>query len=313
MRFGDLKTGALAYSLALACLFAFAAAASARAASLPEGFAERRVAEGLTGATAMAFAPDGRLFICQQDGRLRVVRGGELLPEPFATFEVDSTGERGLLGVAFDPAFASNGFVYVYYTVATTPRHNRVSRVKADGDRVVPGSETLVYRLDDLSGATIHNGGAMHFGPDGKLYVAVGENSQGLVAQSLDSDFGKILRLNPDGSVPSDNPFADPSTGGRRAVFALGLRNPFTFAFGRTSSRLLINDVGENTWEEINEGVAGANYGWPAAEGPTTDPALRSPFYSYQHDAGDVRGCAVTGGAFYDPPLTETATQLDRK
>ena len=309
MRLSNINRRTRLYSHALALLSLFACAA-AHAASLPEGFVERRVAEGLTGATAMAFAPDGRLFICQQDGRLRVVKDGELLAEPFATFEVDSTGERGLLGVAFDPSFASNGFVYVYYTVATTPRHNRVSRIKADGDLVVPGSETLVYRLDDLSGATIHNGGAMHFGPDGKLYVAVGENAQGAIAQSLESDFGKILRLNPDGSVPSDNPFQDPSNGARRAVWALGLRNPFTFAFSRTSSRLFINDVGESTWEEINEGVAGSNYSWPAAEGPTTDPDLRAPFYAYQHDAGDVRGCAVTGGDFYDPPPSQTAAQF---
>jgi glucose/arabinose dehydrogenase len=140
--------------------------AASRAASLPEGFTERRVVEGLTGATAMAFAPDGRLFVCQQDGRLRVIKDGELLSEPFATFDVDSTGERGLLGVAFDPGFAQNGFVYVYYTALTAPRHNRVSRLKADGDTAESGSETLIFRLDDLSGATIHNGGAMHFGPD---------------------------------------------------------------------------------------------------------------------------------------------------
>src|ERR671929_58364 len=113
--------------------------------ALRPGFTNSLVARDLPNATAMEFAPDGRLFVCQQDGRLRVIKNGALLPEPFATFDVDSTGERGLLGVAFDPDFEQNGFVYVYYTVLTTPRHNRVSRIKADGDRGVPNSETLIF------------------------------------------------------------------------------------------------------------------------------------------------------------------------
>src|SRR3954465_9190938 len=128
MRLSNLKRRASLYSLALVSLLVCAAAS--RAASLPEGFTERRVAEGLTGATAMAFAPDGRLFVCQQDGRLRVIKDGELLPEPFAAFDVDSTGGRGLLGVPFDPDFTQNGFVYVYYPALATPRHNQVSRLK---------------------------------------------------------------------------------------------------------------------------------------------------------------------------------------
>src|SRR4051794_15557150 len=142
MRSSYLQHGARAFSstlvrLVLTLLFISVCAAASRAASLPEGFTKRSVAEGLTNATAMAFAPDGRLFVCQQDGRLRVIKDGVLLAEPFATFDVDSTGERGLLGVAFDPDFAQNGFVYVYYTVATTPRHNQVVRIKADGDTAI--------------------------------------------------------------------------------------------------------------------------------------------------------------------------------
>ena len=155
-------------------------AAAASAATLPTGFTETRVATGLSNPTAMAFAPDGRLFVCQQGGQLRVIKNGALLPTPFLTVTVNSTGERGLLGVAFDPQFASNGFVYVYYTATTPAIHNRVSRFTANGDVAVAGSEVVLLELNNLSSATNHNGGAMHFGPDGKLYIAVGENANGV-------------------------------------------------------------------------------------------------------------------------------------
>jgi len=294
----------------LSLLFAAALAPLTSAASLPEGFVERAVATGLAGPTAMAFAPDGRLFVCQQDGRLRVVKNGALLPEPFVTVAVDPQGERGLLGVALDPDFASNGFVYLYHTTATAPRHNRIVRFTADGDRAAPGSETLIFRLDDLGQALIHNGGAMHFGPDGKLYVAVGENGVASNAQTLANLHGKMLRINRDGTVPPDNPFFNQAAGSARAIWATGLRNPFTFAFQPGGARLFINDVGEQAWEEINEGAAGANYGWPQSEGPTTNPAHRSPVHAYRHGAGGASACAVTGGAFYNPAASQFPTSF---
>lgn len=299
-RIGTPTQSALVRTLAVLLVSMFAALSSS-AATLPEGFLERRIATGLGSPAAMAFAPDGRLFVCRQDGRLHVIKNGTLLPEPFVTIEVDPLGERGLLGIAFDPEFASNGFVYLYYTARTTPRHNRVVRFTADADRAVPGSETLIFRLDDLSSALNHNGGAMHFGPDGKLYIAVGENAFAPHAQTLTSLHGKMLRINRDGSIPADNPFFSQASGDRRAIWALGLRNPFTFAFQPGTSRLYINDVGEQTWEEINEGEAGANYGWPESEGPTSNPAHRGPVYAYRHTGGGVTGCAITGGAFYNP------------
>ena len=141
--------------------------------TLPTAFTETQVAGGLASPTAMQFAPDGRLFICEQGGRLRVVKDGALLPAPFLTVTVNSSGERGLLGVAFDPAFTTNHFVYVYYTVPS-PAHNRISRFTANGDVAVAGSEHVIFELDNLSAATNHNGGALAFGPDGKLYSAVG-------------------------------------------------------------------------------------------------------------------------------------------
>jgi glucose/arabinose dehydrogenase len=246
----------------------------------------------------MAFAPDGRLFVCEQGGRLRVIKDGALLAAPFLTVTVSATGERGLLGVAFDPNFGANRFVYVYYTATTPTVHNRISRFTANGDVAQPGSEVVILELDNLSSATNHNGGALAFGPDGKLYAAVGENANSANAQTLTNLLGKMLRLNSDGSIPTDNPFFTQATGRNRAIWALGLRNPFTFAFNANGPEMFINDVGQNTWEEINDGLAGANYGWPETEGATGDPRFVSPRYAYNHTGGP---CAITGGAFYSP------------
>jgi len=243
----------------------------------------------------MAFAPDGRLFICEQGGTLRVVKNSTLLATPFVTVTVNSSGERGLLGVAFDPAFATNGFVYIYYTATTPTVHNRVSRFTAVGDVAAAGSEVPILDLETL-GATNHNGGAIHFGNDAKLYVAVGDNAVGANAQNLGTRLGKILRINTDGTIPSDNPFFTTTTGANRAIWALGLRNPYTFAFEPVSGRMVINDVGERTWEEVNEGARGANYGWPNSEGPTTAQGVTAPLYAYDHSAG----CAISGGAFHN-------------
>ena len=120
-------------------------------------------------------------------------------------------------------------------------------------------------------------------------------------SQTLANLLGKILRINSDGTMPADNPFFSQAAGHNRAIWALGLRNPFTFAFQPGSGRMFINDVGQNAFEEINDGAAAANYGWPATEGPTADPNYVSPLYAYGHGAGAFTGCAITGGAFYDP------------
>ena len=269
-----------------------------RAAVLPPGFTESLIVSGISNPTAMQFAPDGRLFVAEQGGRLRVIRNGALLPTPFLTVTVSSVGERGLLGVAFDPNFATNQFVYIYYTATTPTIHNRISRFTANGDVAVAGSETIIFDLDNLSSATNHNGGALNFGPDGKLYVAVGENANGANAQTLSNLLGKMLRINKDGTIPSDNPFFATATGRNRAIWALGLRNPFTFAFNFDRAQMFINDVGQNTWEEINDGIAGANYGWPDTEGPTNDPRFVAPRYAYNQSGTP---CAITGGAFYAP------------
>jgi glucose/arabinose dehydrogenase len=286
-------------SVAVAAL-SFAYAAS-HAASVPDGFVDSTFVSVPSDATAMQFAPDGRLFVCQQSGGLRVVQNGTLLSTSFLTLTVDASGERGVLGVAFDPDFATNHFVYVYYTATSPNIHNRVSRFTANGNVAVPGSEVVILELNALSDAPDHNGGAIHFGNDGKLYIAVGDNANGANSQALTNLLGKILRINRDGTIPANNPFYGVASGVNRAIWARGLRNPFTTAFQPSTGRLFINDVGESTWEEVNEGVAGANYGWPLAEGPSDDPDHTDPFHYY----GRSDGCAITGGAFYNPPLVQ--------
>ena len=279
------------------------------AAAIPSGFTETQIATGLASPTAMAFAPDGRIFVCLQGGQVRVIKDGVLLAQPFLTVSVDSGGERGLLGIAFDPSFASNQYVYVYYTTTSPSTHNRISRFTAGGDVAIAGSETVILELDNLSLATNHNGGALHFGIDGKLYAAVGDNANGANAQTLTNLFGKMLRINADGTIPEDNPFVSQTAGRNRAIWALGLRNPFTFAFQPGTPRMFINDVGQNTYEEINDGIVAANYGWPATEGPTTNTNYVSPLYYYGHGSGPFTGCAITGGAFYNPDTTQFPSQ----
>lgn len=277
----------------------------AAAATLPSGFSETQIS-GLSGGTALAIAPDGRIFVCLQGGALRVIKNGGLLSTPFMTLSVDSNGERGLLGIAFDPNFASNNFLYVYYTVPGSPPHNRVSRFTANGDVVATGSEVQILNLENLS-ATNHNGGAIHFGPDGKLYVATGENAVMANSQALNNRLGKILRINSDGTIPTDNPFFNTATGANRSIWALGLRNPFTFAFQPGTTRMFINDVGAGTWEEINDGLAGSNYGWSNCEGNCSppNPNFRNPLFQYGHGSSATTGCAIAGGAFYNPTTVQ--------
>ena len=276
----------------------------------PAGFTRNEGwVSGLGASTALAQAPDGRFFVAQQGGALRVVKNGALLTVPFFQLAVDSSGERGLIGVAVHPAFASNGYVYVHYTSAEGGAHNRISRFTANGDVVLAGSELKLVDLPNLSGATNHNGGALHFGADGKLYVGVGDNANGNSAPDLASVFGKLLRFNDDGSIPTDNPFYATSAGQARAVWAYGLRNPYTFAVQPGSGRIHINDVGNVTWEEIDLGVAGANYGWPASEGPDgLGAGITAPLFTYKHGAavpagsgpgGFFTGFAIAGGSFY--------------
>lgn len=299
-RFGTLPT---AWLLTLSLLLS---GRPATAQTFPAGFSQALVASGISNPTVLAFAPDGRVFVGEQGGALRVIKNGSLLPTPFVSLNVNSSGERGLIGLTLDPNFSTNHYLYLYYTAPTSPIHNRISRFTASGDVVMPGSEKVVLDLDPLGWATNHNGGAMHFGADGKLYVAIGENAHGANAQNLDTYHGKVLRINADGSVPGGNPFSGSGLSAQRQrVWSYGLRNPYTFAVQPGTGRLFLNDVGQDRWEEIDEAsTGGRNFGWPTTEGATTAAGVTSPVFSYPHGEGDGRGCAITGGTFFNPAST---------
>jgi glucose/arabinose dehydrogenase len=285
-------------------------------ATVPAGFTETQIGSGLTSPTALDVAPDGRVFFTDQSGHVRIIQNDVLLGTAFADLssQVDGSGERGMLGIALARDFASSRHVYVYYcSNATSPSHNRLSRLTADATNpnvMVPGSEVVLFDLPNVGTAIWHMGGSIQFGLDGKVYIAVGDHQQSSdSAQSLTSAFGKILRVNPDGTIPTDNPFYNSTTGIFRSIWALGLRNPYTTAVQPGTGRFFINDVGGGTWEEINDGVAGANYGWATTEGdfnPATFPQFTRPFFAYNHNDGSQ---AITGGAFYNPSFNQFPSQ----
>ncbi len=262
---------------------------------------------GLAPSTAMVFAQDGRIFVTERGGKVRVIKNGQLLPTPFLTVSVALNGERGLTGITLDPDFKTNGFVYIYYTRSNEPIKNRLSRFtvsKTNPDIADPSSEKIL--LDDIpSDSGIHNAGALHFGKDGKLYISVGDGGSFRAnAQILTNLSGKILRLNSDGTIPKDNPFVGYSLPGVRSeIWAFGFRNPFTFAVEPTSGKMYVNDVGETTWEEINLVERDGNYAWPKCEGPMntgvgecTETDYKYPIHAYNHNK---KGASITGAAFY--------------
>ncbi len=272
---------------------------------------------GLDGPVGIAQAGDGsgRLFVLEQLGRIRVVQDGALVVTPFLdiTDRVGSSqNEQGLLGLAFHPAYADNGTFFVNYT--DRQGDTVVSRfsVSSDAARAEPGSEVVLLRINQPAGN--HNGGHLAFGPDGRLYVGMGDGGgagdrygNGQNGQTL---LGAMLRLDVDGGsayrVPDDNPFVgNPNV--RDEIWAVGLRNPWRYSFDRLTGDLYIADVGQNRYEEVNVQPAGdpvgLNYGWPIMEGLHCFPedqsceqaGLTLPVWEYDHS----QGCSVTGGYVY--------------
>ncbi|AQG81716.1 PQQ-dependent sugar dehydrogenase [Spirosoma montaniterrae] len=280
-------------------LFVLLGCALLSQAQVPAGFVQRQIARNLN-PTTLTFSPDGRLFVVEKDGDVREIIDDVLAPDPFLTVgNVDVSNERGLSGLCFHPDFPRTPYLYAYYTVKGR-NANRLSRFTVSGSTANPQSETVLMEFDQLVGS-IHNAGAMRFGNDRKLYVTIGDGGSPGSAQSMTSLLGKILRLNDDGSIPADNPFYNQVSGQLRAIYALGFRNPFSMDIDRASGRIFVGDVGGSNFEEVNEVLAGRNYGWPIIEGRRngqTAPAnYQDPMYSYDHNTG----CAVTGVAFYNP------------
>jgi hypothetical protein len=274
----------------------------------------QRVVDGLQSPVFLtAPANDARLFIVEQPGRIRIVQNGALLPTPFLdiTSRVSAGGERGLLSVAFHPQYASNGTFFVNFTDTRGDTRIERFRVSADPNRADAASAELVLTV--AQPYSNHNGGLVAFGPDGKLYVGMGDGGGGGDPQETGQDpmrlLGKLLRIDVDGArpyaIPADNPNAGGS-GGLPEIWASGLRNPWRFSWDRTANVLYVADVGQNRLEEINAVPAaqgGVNYGWDEMEGsdcfePSTGCSRTGkvlPVSEYTHSDG----CSVTGGYVY--------------
>ncbi|HHW85136.1 MAG TPA: PKD domain-containing protein [Chloroflexi bacterium] len=329
--------------------------------NLPYGFIQESVVVGLNLPTSFALAPDGRIFIAEKAGRVRVVQNGELLADPFIdmTTEVNDAADRGLMGIAVDPAWPDRPYVYVAFVYDPpeikdrNPGGARVSRVvrltadAADLNTAIPGSGVVLvgtnstadhvgnpdqgdaepFSCRDADGqpvrdciaaeGTAHTIDMLRFGPEGALYVSVGDgivNSKGNArALDINSLNGKILRIDPDtGEGLTSNPFFDGDPGSNRSkVFALGMRNPFRFTVDPRNGRVIVGEVGNEKWEEINIGGPGANFGWPCYEGPeeaatyanceafrTGEWTVTHGVYSYRHTTKPQRGAAI-GGDLY--------------
>lgn len=274
--------GAITGSIAAAAIV-FAVAACEPKQSVPSAPAQSEaadpipyaapevVAERLNVPWDLAFAPDGRLFFTERPGAIRVIESGKLLAEPifaFADAPVVSRGESGLLGLALDPDFSKNHYMYAYHTYEEKgAMKNRVLRL------VVDGSKAKLDRvlLADLPGQQTHDGGRIRFGPDGMLYVTVGDAQIREQSQNPNSLAGKILRIRPDGTIPSDNP--DPKS----PVYSSGHRNPQGLAWQPGTGKLFSSEHGQSSKDEINVIEKGANYGWPLIEGDQTEPKQAVP------------------------------------
>jgi len=279
-------TAAMATAVLAPLVPSTAHAATAVAQTVPAGFVKSQLASGLHDPVVLAFAPNGDIYLGQQGGTILIYRNGAVLPTPLGTLNVYNQGETGLLGLALDPNYATNGYLYASYSLTVT--NNGVSKPFTQLSRftVANGAINLASEKVFLRGNQVQNqhhaGNDLKVGPDGKLWWSVGDNVPSIKnAQTLTNIYGKILRFNLDGTVPSDNPFGNVS----RAVpyiYAYGLRNPFRFTF-LPDGRAMTSDTGSSYWEELDTIQPGANYGWPFYEGQCFGCGYVDPAYAYGH------------------------------
>ena len=291
----------------IACCFFI----SSQAMALPSGFTLDQNVNGpwQNQPIALAFAPDGRLFVCERAGRVIVIdtENNRAVSTFHALNGVNTDVERGLLGIAFDPNFNSNRYLYLFYI--SNGLENRLVRIRASSSNanISDGSEQVIFRFPGGQYGN-HNGGAIKFGPDSMLYLATGDQGAYFGADSpqrIDNLYGKIIRLNvsnyPGSIIPSSNPYVG-QAGARGEIWAIGHRNPFTFDIDPSNGRVFVSDVGDSI-EKIYQASAGSNGGWPScfdsAEQWRTScntSAYNPPFHTYDHSDGSV---SISGGAFY--------------
>jgi glucose/arabinose dehydrogenase len=294
MRVRSLVATTVAVGLSVATAAIVVSASGQASAATSGGFDFTRpevVATNLTVPWGMAFLPDGSALVAERNSaRVLQLRVGQA-PQQVATINgVSASGEAGLLGLAVSPTFAQDNLVYVYFSTASD---NRIARFRLSA----PQTQTVI--LSGLARGDIHDGGRLAFGPDGMLYAGVGDAGNTSNAQNMQSNNGKILRMTPTGGVPAGNPF------GNSLVYSLGHRNVQGLAWD-SQGRMWASEFGQNTWDELNQIVAGGNYGWPTVEGMSTNTAFRNPAVVWTTAEASPSGLAFANNTLFLAALRGT-------
>ncbi len=293
-------------NLRLALAGLFLVLSSAVAFAVPPGFQQEVVLSGRVQPVFLTVLPDGRMLLLHKRGQITIF-DPSVQPTTTQTYmtipvtEIEIANERGLTSMALDPDFENNNYIYVYYTHEPTLQ-NRIERFTHQGDTADFSSRVLIWEDSEDALLCCHFGGGIGFGPDDKLYLMIGDKWAAANSQDLSKAGGKIIRINKDGTIPADNPFVN-EPGALDEVWAYGLRNPYRGFWDLPANRLIIGDVGGNVQEtareEINIGVAGANYGWPNCEGQCADPNVEDPIFDYGHTQATPAGGAIAAGFIY--------------